>query len=200
MVIFSKNLFRKLSYLLSLNKEKLQIRFINFSKSFEFLMNYFQIQNVNICIDLENNNTTFENTFKKIFKPNLYLKRSDIVGVKAERSKNSYDSIDFIFIDSTQSLVEFRYVIFKSNFIIIKINNFKDTKNKELEKYFSFFNENNFQLFVTGKNDIYSITKIKTVYGLPKTILLIAIKKDKLFVLKDYQKNYKKFVLRDNFN
>ena len=163
-------------------------------------MSYFQIQNVNICIDLENNNITFEKTFKKIFKPNSYLKRSDIAGVKAERSKNSYDSIDFIFIDSTQSLIEFRHVIFKSNFIIIKIDNAKDTKNKELEKYFSFFNENNFQLFVTGKNDIYSITKIKTVYGLPKTILLIAIKKDKLFVLKDYQKNYKKFVLKDNFN
>ena len=78
-------------------------------------MNYFQIENVNICIDLENNNTTFEKTFKKIFKPNSYLKRSDIVGVKAERSKNSYDSIDFIFIDSTQSLIEFRHVIFKSN-------------------------------------------------------------------------------------
>ena len=163
-------------------------------------MNYFQIQNVKICIDLENNNTTFEKTFKKIFKPISYLKRSDIVGVKSERSKNSYDSIDFIFIDSTQSLIEFRHVIFKSNFIIIKIENAKDTKNKELEKYFSFFNENNFQLFVTGKNDIYSVTKIKTVYEIPKTILLIAIKKDKLFVLKDYQKNYKKFVLKDNFN
>ena len=58
-MIFSKNLFGKLSYILSLNKEKLQIRFINFSKSFELLMNYFQIENVNICIDLENNNTTF---------------------------------------------------------------------------------------------------------------------------------------------
>ena len=53
-------------------------------------MNYFQIQNVKICIDLENNNTTFEKTFKKIFKPISYLKRSDIVGVKSERSKNSY--------------------------------------------------------------------------------------------------------------
>ena len=29
---------------------------------------------------------------------------------------------------------------------------------------------------------------------------LFPIKKDKLFVLKDYQKNYKKFVLKDNFN
>ena len=162
-------------------------------------MNYFQIENVNICIDLENNNTTFEKTIKKIFKPNSYLKRRDIVGVKAERSKNSYDSIDFIFIDSTQSLINLD-MSFKSNFIIIKIDNAKDTKNKELEKYFSFFNENNFQLFVTGKNDIYSITKIKTVYGLPKTILLIAIKKDKLFFLKNYQKNYKKFVLKNNFN
>lgn len=163
-------------------------------------MNYFQIQNVNICLDLENNNTAFEKTFKEIFQPSSYLKRSDIENAKINISKINFDLIDFTYIDSTQSLLEFRHFIFKSNFIFIKIDNAKDKKNKELEKYFSFFNENNFQLFVTGKNDIYSITKIKTVYGLPKTILLIAIKNDKLFVLKDYQKNYKKFVLRDNFN
>jgi len=199
-MIFNKNLLLKLSYVLSINKEKKQIRFYNFSESLKFLKDYFQIQKVNTCFDLKDDNTIFEKSFRNIFQPNLYLKKNEIENTEISLSIENNEEIDFTYIDSTQLLRNFKNIIHKSNFIFIKIDNSNNKKNKELEDYFSFFNKNNFQLFIVGKKDIYSITKIKKVYGLAKALLVIAIRKNELYILKDNEKNYKKYILKNSFN
>ena len=199
-MIFTNNLIQNISYAISLNKEKKQIRFYNYSDSLKFLIDYFKIQKVNMCFDLKDDNTTFEKSFRNIFQPKFYLKKNEVEKIKTSLSLDTNDELNITYVDSPQSLENFHNIIIKSNLIFIKTNKYKNKKNKELEDYFSFFNKNNFQLFIVGKKDIYSITKIKTVYSSAKVLLIIAIKKNELFVLKDYEKNYKKYILKNSFN